>query len=74
MVPVANLGFFLGVGGLCQLPEWVCLPVIFAENCMKMKEFGLPGGCASLAPPHLDLPIGTLTEDANIGIIANFVC
>ena len=24
---------------------------IFAENCMKMKEFGPPGGRASLAPP-----------------------
>ena len=24
---------------------------IFAENCMKMKEFGPQGGCASLVPP-----------------------
>ena len=30
---------------------------IFAENCMKMKEFGSPGrGRASLAPP-LDPPM-----------------
>ena len=28
----------------------------FAENCMKMKEFGPPGGHASLAPP-LDTPM-----------------
>ena len=27
-----------------------------AENCMKMKEFGPPGGRASLAPP-LDPPM-----------------
>ena len=24
---------------------------LFAENCMKMKEFGPPGGHASLPPP-----------------------
>ena len=31
----------------------------FARNCMKMKEFGLQGGCMSLAipPPPFDLPI-----------------
>ena len=29
---------------------------LFAENCMKMKEFGPPGGRASLAPP-LDPPM-----------------
>ena len=34
-----------------QLPKWVCLFIIFAENCMKMKEFGPQGGRASLAPP-----------------------
>ena len=26
-----------------QLPKWVCLSIIFAENCMKMKEFGPRG-------------------------------
>ena len=41
-------------GGGHQLPKWVYLfiiVIIFAENCMKMKEFGTPGrgGCASLA-------------------------
>ena len=28
----------------------------FAKNCMKLKEFGPPGGHASLAPP-LDTPL-----------------
>ena len=49
--PVADPGF--SPGGR-QLPKWVCLFIIFAENCMKMKEFG-PGG-VSLAPP-LDPPM-----------------
>ena len=30
--------------------------LFLAENCMKMKEFGPPGGRASLAPP-LDPPL-----------------
>ena len=36
-----------------QLPKWVCKPIIlqiFAENCMKMKESGLP------TAPYLDPP------------------
>ena len=41
-VAVADLGF--SPGGGRQLPKWVCLFIIFAENCMKMKEFGPPGG------------------------------
>ena len=28
----------------------------FSKNCMKLKEFGPPGGCVSLAPP-LDPPL-----------------
>ena len=40
---VADPGF--SPGG-CQLPKWVCQPIFLAENCMKMKEFGPPGGSA----------------------------
>ena len=29
----------------------------FAENCMKMKEFGFGGGRTSMAPPSLDPPM-----------------
>ena len=37
-----------------QLPKWVCLFIIFAENCMKMKEFGPPGGArVPGAPPWI---------------------
>ena len=34
----------------------------FAENCMKMKEFGPPGGRAYLAPP-LDPPMQCWIQD-----------
>ena len=45
--PIPKLGLF------CQF---------FAENCMKMKEFGPPGGGrASLAPP-LDPPMTCISE------------
>ena len=33
-----------------QLPKWVCLFIIFAENCMKMKEFGPRGARVPGAP------------------------
>ena len=44
-----------------QLPKWVCQPIFLAENCMKMKEFGPPGGRASLAPP-LDQPLDAISN------------
>ena len=37
---------------VCAFP----LSIIFAENCMKMKEFGPPGGGASLVT-SLDPPM-----------------
>ena len=37
-------------------PEITIIFQIFAENCMKMKDFGPPGGHASLAP-LLDPPM-----------------
>ena len=37
-------------------PKVGVLPYFLAENCMKMKEFGPPGGHPSLAPP-LDPPL-----------------
>ena len=50
---VADLGF--SPGG-APTPKVGVLIYYFAENCMKMKEFGPPGGGASLAPP-LDPPM-----------------
>ena len=50
---VADPGF--SPGG-APTPKIAIIFHIFAENCMKMKEFGPPGGRASLAPP-LDLPM-----------------
>ena len=40
--------------GVRQLPKVLLFCKFFAENCMKMKEFGFPGGVP--APP-LDPPI-----------------
>ena len=37
--------------GVRQLPKVLLFFNFLAENCMKMKEFGPPGGGASLAPP-----------------------
>ena len=45
---VADPGF--SPGG-APTPKIAIIFHIFAENCMKMKEFGPPGGRASLAPP-----------------------
>ena len=53
--PTPNLGLF------CNF---------FAENCMKIKEFGPPGGHASLVPPldppMLKLPMDCPFEDNNL--------
>ena len=47
--PVADPGF--SPGG-APTPKSTIIFQFFAENCMKMKEFGPPGGGrASLAPP-----------------------
>ena len=50
----------LGINGRSRISEGAPTPEgcanlifckFFAENCMKMKEFGLRGECASLASP-----------------------
>ena len=38
-------------------PKIAIIFQIFAENCMKVKEFGAPGGGASPWYPPLDLPM-----------------
>ena len=43
---------FPEVGGGGQLPKWVCLHIFWAENCMKMKEFGPGWGGGGLRPCH----------------------
>ena len=42
--------------GGAPTPKIAIIFHIFAENCMKMKEFGPQGGRTSLAPP-LDPPM-----------------
>ena len=39
--------------GGAPTPKIAIIFQIFAENCMKMKEFGPPGGHASLVPPWI---------------------
>ena len=41
--PVADPGFSKGGGGT-PTPKSAIIFQIFAKNCMKMKEFGPPGG------------------------------
>ena len=57
MVGIPNGGSRIFPRMVRQLPKVLLFFNIFAENCMKMKEFGPPGGGgASLAPP-LDPPM-----------------
>ena len=49
---VADPGF--SPGGGAPTPKSAIIFQFFAKNCMKMKEFGPPGGGrASLAPPWI---------------------
>ena len=61
--PVADPGFPPG-GGVRQPPNWDYFANFFAENCMKMKEFG-PRGVAGLWSP-LDLPMFPSKEETVI--------
>ena len=58
---MADPGF--SPGGGAPTPKSAIIFQFFAENCMKMKEFGPPGGGrASLAPP-LDPPMINITKE-----------
>ena len=50
--------------GGAPTPKIAIIFHIFAENCMKMKEFGPPGGGASLAPP-----LGSANASADILVL-----
>ena len=53
---VADPGFLQRLGG-APIPKLGLFCKFFAENCMKMKEFGPPvGGGGSMVPP-LDPPM-----------------
>ena len=60
---MADLGFSRGGA---SYPKGDCFANFFAENGMKMKEFGPPGGRASLAPP-LDPPMLLKDSISNYG-------
>ena len=55
-IAVADPGF--SPGGASN-PKIAIIFQIFAENCIKIKEFGPPGGRESLAAP---LPLGSANE------------
>ena len=55
---VADPGF--SPGGGAPTPKIAIIFHIFAENCMKMKEFGPPGGGARPWRPPLDPPMGSV--------------
>ena len=60
---VADPGF--SPGG-APTPKSAIIFQFFAKNCMKMKEFGPPGGGrASLAPP-LDPPMGGVVKRGSV--------
>ena len=56
--PVADPGFSPGVA---PTPKLGLFCKFFTENCMKMKEFGSPGGGVPRAP--LDPPMLPSTEE-----------
>ena len=63
---VADPGF---PPGGAPTPKIAIIFQIFAENCMKMKEFGSPGG-ASLAPllgPPMNVPQFFLKKNLSRG-------
>ena len=51
IVPSGVSGIFLRRGH--QLPKWDYFCKLFAENCMKMKEFGPPAGARPWRPPWI---------------------
>ena len=57
-LPVADPGF--SPGGAAT-PKIAIIFQMFAENCMKMKEFGPPGGRVPGAP--LDPPMVTVIKE-----------
>ena len=57
--PVADPGF--SPGGGAPTPKSAIIFQFFAENCMKMKEFGPPGGGARPWRPPLDPPMEAIS-------------
>ena len=57
-IPVADPGFSQGGA---PTPKITIIFQNFAENCMKMKEFGPPGGGRPWRPP-LDPPMHTMVS------------
>ena len=61
MESVADPGF--SPGGGAPTPKSAIIFQFFAENCMKMKEFGPPGGARVPGAPPLDPPMGISLTD-----------
>ena len=60
-------------GGGRQLPKCYYFS-IFAENCMKMKEFGPPGGGARPWRPPLDPPMNMMNMGKKMNSAAKIHC
>ena len=58
-ISVADPGF--SPGGGAPTPKSAIIFQFFAENCMKMKEFGPPGGARVPGAPPLDPPMHLYT-------------
>ena len=54
--------------GGAPTPKSAIIFQFFAENCMKMKEFGPPGGGARPWRPPLDLPMGSMASFADASV------
>ena len=70
VIPVAYPGFPRGVGANSTGGANIRFCQIFPKNCMKLKEFGPPGGCASLVPPFYHLQ----TKFAKVMFLQVSVC
>ena len=76
LVDLCSGGSRIFPGGGRQLPKVLLFFNFVPGNCMKMKEFGLPGGRASLAPPlrsanamvsgHLQIFVTKIVEQARV--------
>ena len=57
--------------GCTPTPKIAIIFQIFAKNCMKMKEFGPPGGLVPGAPlgsANAEFSISSVSQDLDVGL------